>query len=380
MSTERDSTRELPPSGAARPAQGWRSIATRTLISAIIGVSLYLVLRELGLEFIPSAQSLAKLDMVWVIGFLLILLFSMVCRLYRWVHLLRPIEPHVSTLRTFGVSLIGYAALFAPMRMGEVARPVLAARDGKITFFQAAGTVVAERILDGLTLTAIAVSALWFAPPVSPLPHGLGSTNLPLFLVVPATQLALVVFASAFVAMVLFYYWRATAHRIVFNLVALISKPLATLITSQVERVSDSLQFLMSRRHGLRFVRETLAYWFSMALAIMVLLQASGMPASFFQACVIIGVMGLSTTLPGPPGFLGTYQFGAFCGIALFFPDQAEAAARFTFVSYCAQLGYAVISLLLGLWILSSTKRAAERHPPLEATVLSSAPPSSGAR
>ena len=57
--------------------------------------------------------------------------------------------------------------------------------------------------------------------------------------------------------------------------------------------------------------------------------------------------------MPGPPGFLGTYQFGAYCGIAMFFPAQAEAAARFTFISYCTQLSNALLCLLVGMWIVS---------------------------
>lgn len=339
---------------------GKRSIVTRLIASLVIGVSLYLVLRELGLEFVPSAESLAQLDPVAVCAFVGLWLLGTFLRVYRFVHLLRPIEPQVSTARTIGVGLLGFAALFAPMRMGEVARPLLIARDGKIRFFQAAGTVVAERIVDGLTLTTLLMIGFWFAPPLSPLPTGLGATKLPLFLVPTAAKLAFTIFLSAFIAMVLFYFWRSLAHRIVFNVVGWVSKPLAELVTTQVERVSDSLQFLMSRTHGLRFLRDTAGYWLLCAYGFMVLLQGAGAPASFFQACAIMGVLGLSTTLPGPPGFLGTYQFGASCGIALFFPQLATAAALFTFVSYCTQIVTALLSLGLGMWLMSATKPGAE--------------------
>ena len=74
----------------------------------------------------------------------------------------------------------------------------------------------------------------------------------------------------------------------------------------------------------------------------------------------IMGVLGLSTTLPGPPGFLGTYQFGASCGIALFFPQLATAAALFTFVSYVAQIITALLSLGLGMWLMAATKPSAQ--------------------
>ncbi|HTU61313.1 MAG TPA: lysylphosphatidylglycerol synthase transmembrane domain-containing protein, partial [Polyangiales bacterium] len=367
------------PESSESPAKA-RGMITRLIASLVIGVSLYLVLRELGLEFVPSAESLAQLDAGAVCGFAGLWLIATFLRVYRFVHLLRPLQPSVSPLRTIGVGLLGFAALFAPMRMGEVARPLLVARDKKITFVQAAGTVVAERIVDGLMLTTLLAIGLWFAPPVSPLPEGLGDTKLPLFLVLPAAQLALLIFVSAFIAMALFYFWRSFAHRLVFNVVGAVSKPLATKVTTQVERVSDSLQFLMSRQHGLRFLRDTTAYWLLSACAFVVLLRGAGAPASFFQAAAIMGVLGLSTTLPGPPGFLGTYQFGASCGIALFFPQLATAAALFTFVSYCAQIITAVLSLLLGLWVMSITKPAQAQVVQRDPGFLPSAPPSSSVR
>lgn len=372
------------PSGASDSSElrgKARGMITRLIASAVIGVSLYLVLRELGLEFVPSAESLTQLDPTAVCAFAGLWMVATFLRIYRFVHLLRPLQPDVSPLRTIGVGLLGFAALFAPMRMGEVARPLLVARDKKITFVQAAGTVVAERIVDGLMLTTLLAIGFWFAPPVSPLPEGLGDTKLPLFLVLPAAQLALLIFVSAFIAMALFYFWRSFAHRLVFNVVGAVSKPLATKVTTQVERVSDSLQFLMSRQHGLRFLRDTTGYWLLSACAFVVLLRGSGAPASFFQAAAIMGVLGLSTTLPGPPGFLGTYQFGASCGIALFFPQLATAAALFTFVSYCAQILTALLSLLLGLWVMSITKPAAQAQVvQRDPGFLPSAPPSSSVR
>ena len=48
------------------------------------------------------------------------------------MHLLRPIAPSISERRVVGVGFLGFAALFAPMRMGEIARPLLIARDRQV--------------------------------------------------------------------------------------------------------------------------------------------------------------------------------------------------------------------------------------------------------
>ena len=44
----------------------------------------------------------------------------------------------------------------------------------------AAGTVAAERVVDGLVITLMLTTALWFSTPLSPLPTHLGTLPLPM--------------------------------------------------------------------------------------------------------------------------------------------------------------------------------------------------------
>lgn len=337
-------------------AGGKRTVIVRLLVSLAIGVCMYQLLKGMGLDrIVPTAAERERLDLGALGLFGALWLVSVFLRTYRWVHLLRPIDPTVSATRTFGIGLLGYAALFAPMRLGELVRPVLIARDRKVGFVQAAGTVVAERIVDGVVLTVMLVAALALTAGtrVAPSPD----TKLPVAMVPGIAAFALTLFLSAFAAMALFYFWRATMHRLVHKLVGLVSKPLAQFVTEQLERVSDSLGFLMSRQHGLAFLRDTLAYWAVSVAWVMVLLRGAGAEASYAQAAVVIGVLGLGTALPGPPGFYGTYQIGAQCGIALFFPALVSSTGvLFTFVSYFTQLGTALVSLAVGFWLLARTQ------------------------
>jgi hypothetical protein len=137
-----------------------------------------------------------------------------------------------------------------------------------------------------------------------------------------------------------------------------VSKPLAAWATRQVERLSDSLQFLLSRRHGIAFLRDTLAYWAVTSLGLWVLLRGSGAQADLAQTCVTLGVLGLSTLLPSGPGFFGTYQLGTYCGLAMFFPESVvlNAGAAFTFVSYTTQLVVSALALVVGLWLVAHTR------------------------
>ena len=71
-----------------------------------------------GLPVQPSPEAWAQLAPWSLAVFIPCWLFGTFLRLYRWLHLLRPICPQLSERRAFGVSLLGFAALFAPMRMG----------------------------------------------------------------------------------------------------------------------------------------------------------------------------------------------------------------------------------------------------------------------
>lgn len=336
----------------------WRSLVTRSLISLVILGCLIWLMQKGGLPVQPSPEAWAQLAPWSLAVFIPVWLLGTFLRLYRWLHLLRPICPELSNRRAFGVSLLGFAALFAPMRMGELARPILIARDRQIGLTQAIGTVAAERIVDGVMLMSILGVGLLTTTRVAPPPY---LSDLVAHGVQVAPGVAsgmLVFFLSAFAALVLFYFWRSFAERIVFALVGLVSKPLAHFITAQVERFADSLKFLFSPRHGSAFLRETVGYWALSAISFLVLLRGVGVPATLSQACVMMGVLGLSTLLPGPPGFFGTYQIGAYVGIAMFFPARLLlAGVVFTFISYVVQLATAGLCLAIGLWLLARSER-----------------------
>jgi uncharacterized protein (TIRG00374 family) len=290
-----------------------------------------------------------------------VLLYAVITflRTYRWLYLLRPIQPDLSARRVFGIGLVGFAAImFAPMRMGELVRPWLLAEDGRISLVQGASTVAAERIVDGLTLTLLLMASLSLTSPLSPLPERVGKLPLPVAAVPAAASGALLLFSAAFVAMAMFYFWRDAARRAVHFVVDPFSKWLATWLTTQVERLADGLRFLPSGRHGGAFLRDTLLYWALSALSMWLLLRGCGAPADFTQACVIMGIMGIGTLIPGGPGFFGTYQLAAYCGLAMFFaePTVLSSGALFTFVSYTVNVAMTALSCLVGAWLMVSER------------------------
>ena len=339
----------------------WLWLALRGRLLGRLAISLLLVagfiwlFRRGGLPLVPRAGAFARLTPWAVPAYVSLVWLATYFRTFRWLHLLRPIAGDLPRFRVLGIGLVGYSAVFlAPLRMGEVVRPYLLSRDGKVTFLQAFGTVGAERVIDGLFLTVLSFVTLMLASTVSPLPERLGDLRVPVSAVPAALYGALTLFAGALLAMVVFYRARAWARRAVELSVGFVSHRLSAWVSGTLERLADGMSFLPSRLHLLRFLRDTGIYWGLGIAAQWLLLCAVGLPATPAEACVTIGVMGIGTLLPAGPGFFGAYQLSAFTALALFYPAPAvlSLGAAFVFISYCAQLSSNVLSLVPGFWLM----------------------------
>ena len=289
----------------------------------------------------------------------MLVVVTMWLRTYRWVYLLRPIAP-VDTLPVVCIGFVGYAAIFfAPLRMGELVRPYLLSSRQPIGFTQATGTVVAERVIDGLLVSVVLLLGLVFSHPISPLPHHIGGAPVPVQAIPSAAYTALAIFGGAFVAIALFYFARDLARRLVHAIVDVVSTKLATFITAQIERLADSLRFLASASHAGAYVRDTFLYWVASILAFWVALRASGVDASPAEACLCVGVIGLGSLIPSGPGMFGTYQLASYAALAMFCPEDRVLShgAVFVFLTYTVQLGFAFVSAGVGYALMQPSRR-----------------------
>lgn len=350
-----------PPAPPSRIAE----IAPRLLFSLLLAGGFVYLFQKGGLPLVPSAEALSEIRPWCVPAGALIMLVSSSLRTYRWVYLLRAIRP-VGARRIVGLNLIGYGAIgLAPLRSGELVRPYLISRSDGISFVQATGTVAAERIVDGLIVTALLLFGLVTATPLSPLPSHVGQLALPVSQIPRAAYGALGVFVCAFIAMGMFYWARELARKLVFSTIGLVSKPLATFLSDKVERVAQGLAFLPSREHGLPFFRDTLLYWACNVLFNWVLLRGCGIHLSISESCVVMGVMGLGILVPAGPGFFGAFQFSAYCGLAMFVAGERVlvGGAAFVFIAYAFQIGVTLLGLPIGALMVRGTKGATETHP-----------------
>lgn len=340
---------EAPPvSRAPSVAQKlWPKLA----VSLVLALGFVWLFKKGGVPLLPDDAAQATLSLHGVVAYALALAVCVFLRTWRWVYLLRPIDPGVKPWPTFGIGLVGFAlVMLSPFRMGELVRPYLIARRSDVTFVQATGTIAGERIVDGLLLSIALFLGLVFSTPLSPLPDHLGKLAVPVAAVPTAARSALALFGAAFVAMGLFYWARGFARRLTDATLGRVSRRLAAWITHKIESVADGLSFLMSRDHGVPFFVHSVVYIFSCVVLVWVGVWATGLRVSLAEACVLMGVSGLGILIPAGPGFFGAYQIANFCALAMFFREDVvlREGSAYVFLSYVTQLAMTLATMALG--------------------------------
>ncbi len=214
---------------------------------------------------------------------------SYVCQGYRWRRLLRPLGELPLVRATEAI----YAGLFVnelmPAKPGELLRAYLVGQWLQIRLPMVLGSIVTERILDGLWLSI----ALVLMAAVVPLPQQLVRIGAIFVLLVAIAAVVVSVLAIGRVQVPMLSAWRhALASR------------------------NGAIAFVSS---GLLLLGQMLAFWCS--------LRGFGLSLSLLVAIATVVVIQLGTAIPNAPGNVGTYQLACVAGLTLFGVDKTTATA-----------------------------------------------------
>jgi uncharacterized membrane protein YbhN (UPF0104 family) len=209
---------------------------------------------------------------------------------------------------------------------------------------------VAERIIDGVTLSLVLVMGLVGSKMLEPLPDRIGKLPVSVAALPAAAYGTLPVFGAAVLIMLAFRRWRAASQRLFERAIGVVSERFATWVIHRIEKLSDGLALLRPAQ-ARDYLRDTVLYWFVMFSSNWVLLVACGLPAGPAEAAVIIGVTGMGSLVPSGPGFFGTFQLASYASLALFFlePVVLGPGAAFTVLSYSSNVVLTMLSSLVGV-------------------------------
>ena len=330
----------------------FRRHAPKLVASVVITAGIVFTLQKGGLTLWPEGGDFEHVRWWTVPAYLGTLVAMSYFRAVRWRFLLRSFAD-VPRRRVLAVSWIGFAAiLLMPFRIGEIVRPYMLREKGKISMSSATGTVVAERVVDGLYLSIVLAIALVFVPTIHPLPEKV--VGLPISVAqVRASGFAMLgLFTVAFATIAVFYFARAWAHRMTLAVFGIVSKRLAEKLAETAEKLANGLHFLGRGRDSGGFLLETTAYWSLNALGMWLLawgcgvVHADGSPITFGEACALMGMLGCTILIPGPPGLLGVFQAGIYAGMTMYFPTNVVTGggAAYVFLLYGVQLVWTILA------------------------------------
>ena len=330
-----------------------RRHAARFIGSAVLMVCVIWAARHSGLELLPPWSRLRTVRWWTVPVYLLLIAVWTWFRSVRWRFLLRRAAPDVPKKRLLAISLVGFAAiLLLPFRLGEFVRPGLLREKGKVSFSAATGSIIAERIVDGVYLSVVLAIALIFVPTVHPLPEHV--VGLPVS--VAQTRGYAFVVAGCFLVglcvLMVFYFARDFAKRATLAVFGIVSRPLAEKLAAEAEKLADGFHFFSSFRAASGFLIETTLYWGFNALSMLVLawgcglVHGDGSIATFGEACALMGMLGVAILIPGPPGMLGVFQAGLFAGMTMYYPEAMvrDRGAVYACVSFLVQVFWQLAS------------------------------------
>jgi hypothetical protein len=350
-----------------------RRHAVKLIASVAITAGVLYMVQTGGLKLVPASDDFGTVRW-WAVGLYLPLWLVMTWfRSVRWRFLLRQIV-EVPKRRLFAVSCVGFAAiLLLPFRLGELARPLMLRtrpeerRPGApvLTMTTATSSVIAERVIDGFVLSVVLAAVLVWVPTLHPLPDHVVGLDISVAAVRTGGFIMLGAFTVALVTIATFYFARGFAHRATHAVFGRISPRLASGLSGFAEKLAEGLHVFGRARDAFGFVAETVAYWLFNALGMWVLaigcgvVHGDGTPITFGETCGLMGMLGCTILIPGPPGLLGVFQAGIYAGMTMYFPAEIVTGpgAAYVFLVYMSQLVFQLATGGWGLWHEGGTRR-----------------------
>jgi uncharacterized protein (TIRG00374 family) len=328
------------------PMKNWiRKYWTLLVGLAISAIFVYSAARKL--EWDDFFLAVRSANYWWLIPGVGVYMIGLWVRAWRWHYLLRPVKP-ISTNLMFPIVTIGYMGNnIYPARAGEVLRALILKRRENVPVSASLATVIVERIFDGVVMLAFIFVNLGELSRLTDFSIPLAGFEIGL------QDLALwgsIAFFGALVVFILAAMFPEVTERLLAWLVdRLLPEKLRPKVMGVAVRFLSGLESLHSPLESLMifltsvviWLLETGKYWFVM--------HAFGFSVSFFALMLMNGVVNLATTLPGAPGYVGTFDAPGIAVLEAYGVD-VNVAAGYTVVLHIALW---VVPTVLGAYYLA---------------------------
>lgn len=282
-------------------------------------------------------------DEVWLalrgarIGYLMLGLFfillGFVVRIWRWSYIVNPVTP-VSFWHLFSATQIGFLGNFVlPARIGEIIRALTLSRSQHIPFPKTVAFVALDRLTDLFGLVAVFLITLVTFHPTRDIYLPEEFQNLyagPISRdMIRGTVIVLTLALLAGVTLLVVLFAKKNFFLGLSDaILGRISKRLADFAHGLFEHFAEGMQVLTSLGNLAKATGVSLLLWGTFALSQVAIYTAFNVQAPWYTPFVVLSLLSVFISIPGPPGFIGPFHAGVVGGLILAVPDVNVNAAR----------------------------------------------------
>lgn len=329
------------------------NFSIKVIISIGIAIGFALWVEKQGVKLIPPKDYFKVVELKYIFLYTLLLFAVHFFRAYRWYFLLKPLNPSISSLRTVLISFVGFLAIMVlPLRMGEFARPYFISTTGDVSGSSSLGTIVIERIVDGLLLALILTVSLLLLPKgdYPPWVNYIGWLTLLVFILSLVVVIVMVIYSDKFI--------NATKKAFFFLPQRLIDR-----IVRILKGFIEGLTTLPKKGALVPFMVYTIVYWGINGISMWLLAKGCGINLPFIAGFTVMSILGVGILLPTGPGLFGNFQAGIYFGFILYLPEAViqKNGSVYIFIIYFIQLALTVI---LGVGSMFTSHISFKKVPP----------------
>jgi len=290
-------------------------------------------------DFALLALSFKKLNPYWVIMMSGVYLLGFIVRGLRWHFMLLPIKTVKTRCTTEGV-IVGYMANnILPARAGELMRAIFIGNKESISKTSAFGTILIERIFDGLVLVGILIIGSFLVK----------SNNINDDLVNSIIVIGSLLFGSAMLIVLMGVKYRHTVEIIFAYIIKHLPQNISGKSHSIVEHLLDSLNFLKTNKNLPSILICSVFVWLIEGLVFWIGFLAFQLPGDFAVAYFTLALVNLGMLVPSAPGGIGIFQGGTILAFS-FFGITIENALSYSITVHSIMI---IPITIIGLFIIN---------------------------
>jgi uncharacterized protein (TIRG00374 family) len=261
-------------------------------------------------DFVQVWQALKGANYWWILPAFLIEIAIIFIRAVRWRSFLEPIK-EVGLYNAVMTTYIGFTGnMLLPARAGEFIRPWLLARRERIPVSSAMGTIVIERIVDGLTVIVVMVFTLFLLE----VPEGKEAfwrTMRTTGVIFTAA------FVTVFLAAALLQRRVGWMVRFINAVVDLLPERFREKVREMIHSFISGFDFLDNSRHIMAILWWSAVFWGVSGGLNVCFIHAFGLELPFIATYLILISQVIGVMAP-TPGFVGPYHAMTIAALAFY--------------------------------------------------------------